>query len=369
VLLTVLINDDVRLPRNSDVEVRSVSAIGEQYLDFLPRFGGGPTFRAGDTVPESDVRMPVAITDVLSGANALAATLPRDDLNTTTAELSRAFAGTSGDWRRVLDATPPLLQTAHDNLAATQQLIGDLQPVLSTQDNLGTDTRNALSNLAKFTAALQAADGSLRGTIEKTPHLTRPLEDVVRRVRDPLPQFIESLTKVGDVAKTYDPNIRHIFVVLPAMLNYIQSALYNTPVPGSLRIYLRAQADDPPPCTQGFAGASQRNPDDLRPVEPFVNVGCKVPRNSPLAVRGTHNAPCPNNPSQGSMTASGCGLTFQSARDNAKSLDLAMATIMDTARKSPISQSQPEGAPPPDAAAQVETTSPDAALPRPNGQR
>jgi phospholipid/cholesterol/gamma-HCH transport system substrate-binding protein len=367
VTLTILIDDKVLLPSRSDLYVRSVSAIGEQFLDFVPKAGGGPPFSPGDSVPDSDTHMPIPITDVLAGANELVKTLPRDDLNSALTELSAAFTGTSGDWRRVLDASAPLLASAQANLAPTQRLIGDLQPVLNTQVRVGSQTRAALSNLAQFTNALRASDAALRGAIEKTPSLTSSTDDLVRRVRDPLPDLILGLTDVGDVAETYIPNIRHIAIVLPAMIDYVQSAIYNSPVPGALRIYIRSQVDDPPPCTQGFAGATQRNPDDLSPVPPFVNIGCKVARDAPIAVRGTHNAPCPDDPSRGSMTASGCGLDFQSPSDTSESLNAAMATIMETARRNPLSRPKPSGAPPPDTEARVESTPPLGPLGKPNG--
>jgi phospholipid/cholesterol/gamma-HCH transport system substrate-binding protein len=356
VVADILIDNEVKIPAGVDVYVRSASAIGEQYLDFVPRIDSNQPLAASATIGGRDVHMPVEIGDVLRNANRLAATLPRDDLNTVTKELNLAFAGSSDHWKSLLDSATPLVGAASANLEPTQKLIADLQPVLGTQVKVGADTQEAVSNLAKFSAALRDSDGDLRGAIDKTPQMLASVDELVDELRDPLPRLLSSATDVGEVAEVYVPNIRASIIALPTLVNYIESSLYNSPVPGTLKIFVRAQVNDPPPCTKGFQGAHQRNPDDLTPVPPFADVGCKVPRDSSIAVRGTHNAPCPNNPSTGAMNAAGCGLNFQSPTDAKSAQDRAIETMMASARRAPKNLPQPKGAPPADTAATVENT-------------
>jgi phospholipid/cholesterol/gamma-HCH transport system substrate-binding protein len=348
VVADLLIDKDVKIASEVDVYVRSLSAIGEQYLDFVPRDQAVGSLRPGSTISRANVHMPVEIGQVLRNANRLVATLPRDDLNKVTDELSAAFTGSSDDWKALLDSTTALVGSANANLEPTQALISDLHPVLGTQARLGPDIRGVFTDLNKFSGALRDSDTAVRGAIEKTPVLTDSVDDLVLQLRDPLPRLLSDTTKVGEVAEVYLPNIRASIIALPTLVNYIESSLYNSPVPGTLKIFIRAMLNDPPPCTQGFQGAHQRNPDDLAPMPPFVGVGCRVARDSPIAVRGTHNAPCPNHPGSGSMDAAGCGLNFQPPDEAKKAQDSAIATMMDVARKSPRNLPQPTGAPPAD---------------------
>lgn len=348
VVADLLIDDDVKIATEVDVHVRSLSAIGEQYLDFVPRDQAVGTLAPGSTISRANVHLPVEIGQVLRNANNLVATLPRDDLNKVTGELSAAFTGSSDHWKALLDSTTTLVASANANLEPTQALISDLQPVLGTQATLGPDIRSIFADLNKFSGAVRDSDTAVRGAIEKTPKLTDSVDDLVMQLRNPLPRLLSDTAEVGDVAEVYLPNIRASIIALPTLVNYIESSLYNSPVPGTLKIFIRAMLNDPPPCTRGFQGAHQRNPDDLSAAPPFVGVGCNVPRDSSIAVRGTHNAPCPNHPGSGSKDAAGCGLNFQSPEQAKRAQDSAIATMLDVARKSPRNLPQPAGAPPAD---------------------
>jgi phospholipid/cholesterol/gamma-HCH transport system substrate-binding protein len=360
---SLLVDSNVAIPTQSDVYVRSVSAIGEQYLDFKPRGAAVPRLAAGSTVSALNTQMPVDINTLLAHVNTLTSTLPRDELNNSLRELSTAFSGTSDDWRRVLDASGPLLGSAEANLAPTQNLIRDLQTVLGTQERLGSKTQATVGNLAKFTDVLRSSDDKLRGIIADTPELTSSVESFARKLHDPLPRLLLNANEVGEVAEVYMPHIRHSIIVLPAMLNYVQSALYNNPQSNSLRIFLTTQVEDPAPCTRGYQGASQRNPADLTPQPPFV-VGCTLPQDSKIAVRRNENSPCPGNAARRSSSASGCGLEFQSASESAAAQEAGIASIMDAARKSSQTHRQPEGAPPPDTTGGVTSSSAPGAVTR-----
>ncbi|MDT7711281.1 MAG: phospholipid/cholesterol/gamma-HCH transport system substrate-binding protein [Pseudonocardiales bacterium] len=350
------IDNGTEIPAGSDVEVRSVSAIGEQYLNFEPTQSAGPTLAAGALVPASQVTLPVPVANLLSNLNGFVGTLPADSLNTTVNELSTGLTGTSGDLQRLLDSGGSLLTTADANIDPTRRLIDDLQPVLATQQRTEGDVRSFSGDLVTFTQQLRDSDPALRGTIEKTPALTGEADQLVNQIRPTLPDLLANLTAVGQVAKVYLPNIAQIITVLPTTINDMQSVIQRAPIPDAAYLNFKAVVNDPQPCTQGFV-EQQRDPSDLSPARPAAKAFCDEPADSPIGVRGTRNSPCPNGDLR-SKDASGCGLDFQTPEEAKAAEDAGIDTMMKVAAGLPTSVPRPSDAattPPDVAGTQVST--------------
>lgn len=59
------LNSDVKIPADVEAEVHSVSSVGEQYVQLLPRSGQGPSLKDGDVIPSSRTRVPTDINTIL----------------------------------------------------------------------------------------------------------------------------------------------------------------------------------------------------------------------------------------------------------------------------------------------------------------
>ena len=65
--------------------------------------------------------------------------------------------------------------------------------------------------------------------------------------------------------------------------------------------------NDPPPCTVGFLPPSQwRNPADEEIIDTPDGLYCKLPQDSPIAVRGARNYPCMGHPGKRAPTVELC---------------------------------------------------------------
>lgn len=345
---TLSIDDAASLPKSSEVTVRSVSAIGEQYLNFDPRSDSGPRYGPGDVVPATQVRLPTAEDDLVRDATQLVASLPAKDLATTVDELSKAFSGSADGLQRLVDSSSLLVDSAQANLDPTQRLIEDLNPVLRTQQRLSPQIHSIAGDLGTVTDQLRRSDGDLRGVIEKTGPFADEIGRLFNQLDPTLPMLLSDLTDVAQVLRVYLPNIRHTVVVLPTTINDVESSIYHTPMQGSAKLNFKFVVNDPPPCTVGFNGAHQRSPHDLTPGLPDPGSYCKEPHDSRVGVRMGHNDPCPNNPRIRSRTAAGCGLNFQSPQDAKRASDQAIDTMMEVAGRQPTSVPRPKCAPPPD---------------------
>ncbi|MBE9373318.1 MCE family protein [Saccharopolyspora sp. HNM0983] len=345
------IENGVRIPADSPVTIRSTSAIGEQYVNFEPR-GASDALRDGQVIPARQVGFPTPIGDMLSSVDRLAATLPLNELNATVDELYRAVNGTGGDLERFLRSAAELQGVAEANLDPTIKLVNDLVPVLGTQREIGPQVNSFTGDLAAATESLRSADPSIRGAIEHTGPMADEFDSLLREVRPTLPQLLTDLNSTSQVLRVYEPNIRHTLVVFPAAVASMTSTSAwgiqdsgENPAPYSAMGF-KLTFNQPAPCVTGY------DPDRIAPSDlsnsrpPPTDAYCKEPKDSPIAVRGYRNAPCPPGspagPGSTGATAAACGWNFQRPDEAKAATDAAVRHMLEVAAQNPKTRAENE---------------------------
>lgn len=301
------IDRHVHIPADLTASVRSVSPVGEQYLDLVPGSATGPELRDGATVPESRTTLPTSTSELLDRTHSFVSTLPGANLNTAVTELGNTFDGSGPALGDLLTSTHRFLETAHANLEPTLSLVAVLAPVLSTQTDMAPLIRTLLGNLAGFTDQLAASDGALRGILARTPETTRQVTLLTSDLRTPLPALLANVDAEAEVLNVFRPNLRQILALGPPVVVALQNFGLNHP--GYVQLDLGTNVNTPPYCTSGYTTRGARDPNDLRPVPAIPGLHCTAPPESPQVVRGVRNAPCPHT-AQRSATAAGCGYDF-----------------------------------------------------------
>ena len=83
------LNSRVRIPSDLDAQVHSRTAIGEQYVDLIPRSDpGNAVLKNGDVIPTDRTSIPPDINTLLDETNAGLEAIPRDNLKTVIDEES-----------------------------------------------------------------------------------------------------------------------------------------------------------------------------------------------------------------------------------------------------------------------------------------
>lgn len=309
-LADLSVDNGVHIPESSKAMVRVTSAIGEQYVDFVPSGTGGPYLQPGQVLPKRNVTLPTPVDRVLTSASQLASSVPLDKLQITVNEAYKAFAGSSPDLQRLLDGLGPLLKNAQANVGPTASLISELSPVLRTQQNAAPDISGFSHNLSSFTTQLKLSDSDIRGTLDQGPSFAQSANGLIDQVSPTLPTLLANLTSLSQVLDVYIPSVTSTLSILPADINIISAVAYKAP-PGYSHMDFLTSINKPGACTTGFTGGPERDPSDTTLGKVPKDSYCKVPHNSASDVRGSRNNPCPNNPSVLSATAAGCGLIFQ----------------------------------------------------------
>ena len=306
------LTSNIKIPADLEAEVHSVSAVGEQYVQLLPRSGEGPVLKDGDVIPQDRTRVPTDVNAVLATINSGLAAIPRDNLKTAVDEAYIAFGGLGPELSRLVDGGTALAIDARKNLDPLTTLIDQSKPILDTQTDTAGSIQAWASNLATVTDQLQTQDAAVAGILEKGPGAADELRALFDRLQPTLPIVLANLVSLGEVAVTYQPSLEQLLVLLPqgtATTQAIGVAKRNTiqDYKGDY-LSLNLNLDLPPPCTTGFLPAQQQRVPSFEdyPDRPAGDTYCRIAQDAPFNVRGARNLPCITVPGKRAATVKQC---------------------------------------------------------------
>ncbi|WP_030173353.1 MCE family protein [Spirillospora albida] len=280
-----------RIPREGlSAVVANRSAVGEQYIDLEPAKKTGPYLDEGDpyTIPRQNTRLPVSTAELLRNVDALVGSVNTKHLGIVVDELNRAFTGSAAELQSILDDTDRLLKTAEQAYPDTKRLLDNSVTVLGTQKQQGANIQGFARNLNELTTSLRKDDPALRNTIDAAPGAVSQVHGTINDLSPTLPVLLANLTTTGQIISSRQAGLRSLFILYPVT---VAGAFTVTPGDGTQHLGLALNISAPPNCTKGYEQVKRRWPQDTRPKAPVLNAGCKLPRNSETAVRGSRNAP------------------------------------------------------------------------------
>ena len=165
------LNSGTAIPSNVTATVKSVSAIGEQYIDLVPP--DEPVIgQVAQRIPDraaDNTRIGQDVADLLKKAETLVNSLGDTKLREL---LHEAFISTNGSGPELAGSsnrpgcwwTRPTPTTRR-----VSQLIDQVGPFLQAQIRAGGDIKSLSDGLARFTSELRQADPQLRNTLATAP--------------------------------------------------------------------------------------------------------------------------------------------------------------------------------------------------------
>jgi len=334
VVATLVIDHGVSIPADVTATVTNKSALGEQYVELVPRSAGGPPLTDGGVIPLERTRTPLPVRDLLGNLNALAASVPKQALATNLVELSKAFGGAGPDLQRLLDQSNAFTQTSLENLDELIGLINTSQTVLDTQASHGGQIRDLSRDLRGLTDQLRELDPTFADAFHNGVRAADQVTGLLRDNEEALPALLTNLLSITDVAHPRLPQIRKTLVVLPwgmerggGAVRYCDENDPRTgePIPSTCHYdaqgrprysaHFAFQLPEKPVlsdpynvCVRGYQGTKQFLPNGApadgigpyeRPDQPAnIRARCTAPPTDPGTpnVRGAQNAQRPGNP-------------------------------------------------------------------------
>ncbi|QDQ98653.1 MCE family protein [Tomitella fengzijianii] len=300
--------DDARIPSDGlAVNVHSMSAIGEQYIDLVPASTGAPYLHDGQAIGPDRATLPQAVGPVLDQADALLDAVPDGALDTLVDETYTGFAGASDEFSRLVRATRQFLDTAGRNADAAVGLLRDAQPLLDSQVRSEQSIRAWAEDLAGITGRLAESDAHVRSIFD----LTAPTADAARTVLDEtapaLPTLLRNLNAGVALADTYHSGIEQLLVLFPPLTAAIQTVVNGNLEEQKAVVDFHMQFGDPPACLTGYLPPGEwRMPTATDTPPTPSDLYCKVPQDARIAVRGARNLPCAEHPGKRAPTPELC---------------------------------------------------------------
>jgi phospholipid/cholesterol/gamma-HCH transport system substrate-binding protein len=317
--VVLALDKDVKIPRDVRATIGNKSAIGEQYVELAPQSAGGPSLRDGDVIELSRTTSPIDVAVLLKDLDALAGSIPTDDLATVMKELSTGLDGVGGTLGHLIDNSDRLSKASLDNVEDLTALIDDAVTVLDTQVDRGPQTVAYLRELAGLTSELHRIDASFAELFGKGVLAGVEVSNVLADNQAALPVLLNQLVSVTTVATERTDAMRKFLVLFPYALEVgatgvrrcgSYDAKTGKPVESTCRYdaqgrpfysaYLGMQLPQfpgtPPyfPCTKGYEGTTKYQPNG----RPLSGTGPSQKVDSPVNMEAGCTAPLtdPNTP-------------------------------------------------------------------------
>jgi phospholipid/cholesterol/gamma-HCH transport system substrate-binding protein len=304
---TLSLNTSPKIPANLQAQVRSISAVGEQYVELRPRTDSPPYLHNGSVIAMRDTTIPQDVGPMLDQVNALINSIPNDRLSALLDESFKGFNGAGYDLGSLADSASTLSRDLNPVGDQTRNLYNDTGPLLDTQAQTADSIKLWSRSLAGVTEQLVINDPELRTLLHNGPGALDEASRLLEQIKPTLPVLLANLTTLGKVGVTYHASLEQLLVLLPPSV--ASTAAYGS-LGNSAGLPLgdfAAGTGDPTGCTVGFLPPNMwRSPSDTTTIDTPDGIYCKLPQDSPISVRGARNSPCMGVPGKRAPTVQIC---------------------------------------------------------------
>ncbi|MDP1821095.1 MAG: MlaD family protein [Acidimicrobiales bacterium] len=241
-VVTVLVESDVDVPRDSAVAVRWRNLIGQRYVSIRPGtdtslLAEGDEFTATDDV--------VDLGRLVNQLSPLAQAVGPDQVNRILTSLVVAFEGNEGTF----DALTADMGSLAGVLAERGEMLGQMQADLATVSGAiaSRDEQIAamVGNMSTLSGTLDATDQLLETALAEFSRLAQGTESLLVRTTDDLTAILQQLPVITGTAVENLATIEEALRGMPPMLDAVLPTINRGPY---LRVNVLCVAVGPGPC-------------------------------------------------------------------------------------------------------------------------
>ncbi|HNM86565.1 MAG: MCE family protein [Mycobacterium sp.] len=308
VVARMRLNSGTPVPDNVTAAVKSVSAIGERFIDLVPPDQpSGSKLHNGDSIGQDRTTIPQDISSLLTQADAMVSSISNTRLQDLLRETFKAFNGSGPELARLIRSARLLIDEANANSDQTIKLLDQLGPFLEAQARSGDNIKSAADGLARFTTELHNADPQVRDLLATAPGAADAANTAFSGIRPNFPMLAANLANLGRIGVIYNKSIEQALVIFPALFAALITVAGGVPMDEGAKLDFKIDLGDPPTCNVGFLPATQvRSPADETVRDLPSDMYCKTAQNDPAVVRGARNYPCMEFPGKRAPTIQLC---------------------------------------------------------------
>lgn len=304
------LESDIPIPSDLVAQVHSQTAVGEQYVELLPRNDTSAALKDGDVIADGSV--PPDVNELLDATNRGLQAIPGDSLETVINEAYTAYGGLGPEIGRIVRGSTALAIDSRRHLDELTNLADNSGPILDSQAETADSVRSWAANLATVTDQIRTRDTEFAGIIQNGPAALEESRALFDRLTPTLPVIMANLAAAAPVLVSYRADVEQLLVLLPMSVAVLQGSAVaeagsKHPLAG-LNLNFSLNLNVPPPCLTGYLPPQQMRPPSATdsPDRVAGNLYCRVPQDSPLNVRGVRNIPCETKPGKRAPTAAMC---------------------------------------------------------------
>ena len=254
------LNSGTPVPDNVTATVKSVSAVGEQYIDLVPpEAPSRATLRNGATIGQDRTAIGQDISGLLEEADKLVSSVGNSRLQDLLRETFKAFNGSGPELARLIQSSRLLVDEANANYGQVTQLIDQAGPFLDAQIRSGDDIKSLADGLARFTGELANADPQVRSVLQTVPGSADAANDDVHGIRPTFPVLAANLANFGRIGVIYRKSLEQALVIFPALMAALRHRRRRRARRRGRQARLQDRPQDPPPCIDGLHSRRRRS--------------------------------------------------------------------------------------------------------------
>lgn len=279
------INHGARIPTNTAVSVRELSAVGEQYVDLVPRTAGGPYLHAHSVLTATSNDLPVTVAQILGDSSGFANSINTPAVNSLLQTLTNALQGTGPELRQLIESATSMTSTLATVQPATNTVIDSGQVLLQTGIQTNPQVNGFSVNLDQLSGQLKASDSALRALVSSGPPDLSSINQLLGSDQAATAGMLNNTAAVAAVVAANGAGTRALLADLPPALQDLASTASSQGIRAVVNFN-----DKNDICT--YPGAHLQDPTSVVPLPLALNRSC--PTTAPdLLQRGAANAPEP----------------------------------------------------------------------------
>lgn len=235
----VSLTGDAVIPASSLAKVRSLSPVGEQYLDFQPADESGPYLHDGSRIAATSTDVPESLGSTVVALNGVLEQIDDRKLHTVLSELATGLDGAGEDIGQIVDQGDQILQALDQAWPQTRGLIRGSGAALEIPTSQSADLRELATSANRFAQFLKDYDPELRQQLKSSPAQLGQMKALVDDWATVLPRFFPVFTQFARIFTTHDPHFRSVLANYAPGIDTLAKLLSG----GSLRLQLIADKD------------------------------------------------------------------------------------------------------------------------------
>ncbi|HEV7978753.1 MCE family protein [Amycolatopsis sp.] len=183
-----------KIPRSVQAVLKYRNLVGQRYIALEQQPGqSAEVLQPGDTIPLSQTKPALDLTQLFNGFKPLFQALSPDDVNKLSYELIQVLQGEGGTISSLLRHTTQLASAIADKDQAIGQAIDNLNVVLDTVNSRGGELSGLVTTLQELVSGLAADRKPIGESIGALADLSTTTSGFLADAREPLKQDIAGL--------------------------------------------------------------------------------------------------------------------------------------------------------------------------------